>query len=295
MAWRLIAAALALASAPAATHVVRDEIWTAETPALARDLTHAPGECLPESARTNEVELGRALFRSSTVLGGPVARIGMSCHSCHTNGRANARFFLPELTNEIGAADVTSEWASAVRGDGQMNPIRIPDLAGVGSRQTFGHLSDPSLDHFVRSVVEEEFQGAPLSASAHNALIAYLRALDPARCATDGRATLRSAADDVRRALNAANATSDAESARLARVAARERIGLIVERLPARRFARERARLEALARELIEQPGDQGWRARFDALTRTLERRERATYFNERTLARALRTPGTTR
>lgn len=288
MAWRLAFAALALAASPGGAHVVRDEIWTAASAQLAYDLTHTPGECLPVEARTDEVELGRALFRSPTLLGGPAARVGLSCQSCHSNGRRNARFLLPELTDRVGAADVTSEWSSAVRGDGIMNPRAIPDLAGVAGRASFGHNNDPSLDHFVHSVIVEEFQGADPPAQALGAVIAYLNALNPARCDAWGRVTLASAAQDVRRALRAAQATQDSATANLANLAARDRIGYIVERLPPRRFARERRQLEQLARELIAAPDSPGWHARFDALIVSIERRERRTYFNERTLAQAL-------
>ena len=67
------------------------------------------------------------------------------------------------------------------------------------------------------------------------------------------RVTLAGAANDVRRALAAAQATArtgDAASLSLAVLAAQEGLGRIVERLPARRFAGERRILENLAREL---------------------------------------------
>lgn len=288
MAWRIIVAALLSATLARDAPLMRDARWTEASPALARDLTHAPGECLGDT--NDEVELGRALFRSSILLGGPAARIGLSCHSCHANGRVNARFLLPELTDRAGAADVTSEWASAVRGDGVMNPRAIPDLVDAGARDAFGMGRDPSLEHFVTSVITEEFQGAPPRPRAFAALIAYIRALRAPSCPAEAetRLTLSDAADDVRRALAASEASGDEASAHLARFAARERIGFIVERLPPSRFARARRELEHLARDLIAAPANQAWHARFDAAARRLERRERETYFNERTLARAL-------
>ena len=154
------AAALVLLSASSAP-LLREGAWTLRSERLAHVLTHAPVECLTRGEAREDVELGRTLFRSSALLGGPVARMGMSCQSCHLNGRGNPHFFLEELTDRPGSADVTSEWSSAVRGDGVMNPRVIPDLAGVGRKQTFGSNGETSLEAFVRSVIVEEFQGPP--------------------------------------------------------------------------------------------------------------------------------------
>jgi hypothetical protein len=232
------------------------------------------------------------------LLGGPAARAGLSCHACHSNGRVNTHFLLPELTNRAGAADVTSEWASKVRGDGVVNPINIPDLADVSQRPALGRLRDPSLEHFVSSVIVEEFQGQQPPAQAFAGLIAYLRALRVESCpGGETPITPAGGADDVRRALAAAQA-ADAPTASLLLLAAQDGVGRIVERLPPRAFARERRRFEVLARELGVLRGAgggaladalPGWRARFDAAASTVARRERRTYFNEATLRAALR------
>lgn len=291
-----LAAAAFLAAADAPPHLLREQAWTAPGPSLAHDLTHAPGECLAQS--TPEIEAGRALFRSPALLGGPAARAGLSCNACHADGRVNARFLLPELTDRAGAADVTSEWSSRIRGDGVLNPVEIPDLTGAGQRTAFGHALTPSLEAFIRSVVEEEFQGAHPSETALSALVAYVRALDPAACAPEHALTLASAASDVRRALAAAEA-ADPETARFVLLAAQDAMGRLAERLPAQRFAAARTALAHLALELgaLREARDiapalqvalPGWRARFDAEIAALQRQEARTYFNERTLARDL-------
>lgn len=296
---RLVAAFAALvltgAAAPAAL-LVREQSWTAPGETLAHDLTHAPGECLAE--RTPQTEIGRALFRSPALLGGPAARTGLSCNACHSNGGVNARFLLPELTDRIGHADVTSEWSSNVRGDGRMNPLPIPDLADVSQRQTFGHLREPSLEAFVHSAIVEEFQGEAPPAQALDGVMAYLRALRSDACAAPTSVTVQTAADDVRRAVSAAE-TADAPTASLLLLAGQDAIGRIVERLPPARFARDRLAFETLSRELgaMRRAGDlsaataaalPGWRARFDAAVARVARRERGTYFNEATLRAAL-------
>lgn len=295
----LIAAALIFcAAADSATPLLlREQAWTAPGETLARDLTHAQGECL---ARTDaNIEIGRALFRSPHLIGGPAARAGLSCHACHSNGGLNTRFLLPELTDRAGHADVTSEWASASRGDGVANPLAIPDLAGVAGHSAFGRNAEPSLDVFVRGVIVDEFQGAAPTQQSFAGVMAYLRALRLSACpAGDTPITLESAADDVRRAFAAAE-SADAETAPHLLLAAQDAMGRIVERLPEARFARERGRLETLARDLGAMrrgdvhagiaAGGPGWRARFDAEVVRLAHRERETYFNEATLAAALR------
>ena len=290
----LFCAAAAPSSAPVA---LRAQAWTAPGEARAHHLTHTSGECLAQTSA--DIEIGRALFRSPGLLGGPAARAGLSCEACHSSGRINVRFLLPELTNRVAAVDVTSEWASKVRGDGAMNPVDIPDLVDVGARAALGRARDPSLGNFVRGVIVEEFQGQPPAEQALAGLIAYLRALNSAACPTaEAQVTLATAAADVRRALAAAQ-TADVPTASALLLAGQDAVGRIVERLPRRSFARERRRFETLARELgaLRNADDQdaamgahlpAWRTRFDAVVRRLSRHERRTYFNEATLRRAL-------
>lgn len=291
--------ALALGAAtPSVTILLREQAWMPD--ARARAFLEEPAECL--ASRERAVEIGRALFRSPAMLGGPAARAGLSCNACHSGGRRNPHFMLPELTNRAGAADVTSEWSSKVRGDGIVNPLDIPDLSGVTRRETFGRARDPSLEHFVHGVVVEEFQGPEPQAELTASIMAYLRALDEGECARGmAPVTLTSATDDVRRAVAAADG-ADAETARVVLLAAQDAMGRLVERLPAQRFARERRAFEGLSREIgAMRTADDvgvamatalpGWRARFDAVAARVARRERQTYFNERTLARALRQP----
>jgi len=292
----LAALVLATTASGAAPHLLRAQIWTADDASLAHNLTHAPRECV--GVLSPQAEAGRALFRSPGLLGGPAARVGLSCNACHSSGRVNATFLLPELTNHAGAADVTSEWASKVRGDGVMNPRPIPDLAGVGSRPTHGQHADPSLEHFVHNVIEEEFQGPPPSQQAFDDLLGYLRALDVHSCGGEVRISLRDAANDVRRAVSSAQ-SADALTASALLLAAQDAVGRIVERLPEAQFARQRAVLESASRELGAmrhsanvraelETGAAGWNARFDAIVAQIAPQERRTYFNESTLRTAL-------
>jgi hypothetical protein len=292
----LVAAALLLiAAAPVHPPLFDEEAWTVHAPDLAHRLTRRPAECLAASGRLM-VEIGRALFRSPGLIGGPAARLGLSCNACHPNGHTNPAFFLPELTDTPGMADVTAEWASAVRGDGIMNPVPIPDLTGVGAKPSFGHKHEPSLTRFAAKVIEEEFQGAPPPAQAFDGVIAYLKALDPQHCPAraEDALSVETAADDVRRPLAAAP-KSNAATAKLLLLAAQEAMGRLADRLPESHFGAERKALEELARELggMRAAGrvpEAGWSARFDALTSSLRARESDTYFDEATLRASLQT-----
>lgn len=293
-------ALLLAAAAPAPAPLLRAEGWTSADANRAHVLTHAPQECL--ARRDDAVEAGRALFRSPGLLGGPAARIGLSCEACHAGGRVNAHFHLPELSGAPGTADVTSEWTSKTRGDGVFNPVPIPDLLHTPAKATFGAARVGSLEAFVRGVIVDEFQGSPPSPAVIAALLAYLGARDPACGDESVRITLTDAADDVRRAFAAsrrASAARDAATASLLLYATQDAVGRIVERLPGRLFARDRATLEQLASELTGlradpallaarlSDADVSWRARFDAALSRIARHGRATLFDERTLAGA--------
>ena len=294
-----LSAPLVVSASPVVAPVLRAEEWTQRSPTFAYDLTQAPGECLAQSS--DDIEVGRALFRSTALLGGPAARVGLSCEACHAGGRINRHFLLPELSDAPATVDVTSEWASKLRGDGVRNPVPIPDLVGVRDRASFGGRHEPSLEAFVRGVIVEEFQGGPPSHIALEGVLAYLRALDPAACRSASRVvTLHTAADDVRRAVDAAARTGgrgDGPTSSMLLYAAQDAVARIVERLPDPLFARDRATLTQLSRELgALRNGDvaanltdarTGWMARFDATARRIARRQARTYFNPRVLARA--------
>jgi hypothetical protein len=291
---RVALALLLLAAAPASAPILRAEGWTAPSATVEQDLSTAPRECLPRTS--DSIETGRALFRSPVLFGGPAARVGLSCEACHAGGRVNAHFLLPELSDAPGTADVTSEWASKVRGDGVRNPVPIPDLVGVARKAAFGAGREPSLEAFVHGVIVEEFQGPEPPRAALDGLLDYLRALDPAACTGEMEPiTLASAASDVRRAVGAASAQierADAPTASLLLYAAQDAIARVVERLPPPLNV-DRAALEQLSRELgaaRREPAafdDRPWSARFDGTIARLARVERRTYFNPAVLKRA--------
>jgi tetratricopeptide (TPR) repeat protein len=65
---------------------------------LERALSAEPAECLVEPAGAEarrSVAIGRIAFRAPLLLGGQAARAGMSCATCHRNGRGNPDFLFP--------------------------------------------------------------------------------------------------------------------------------------------------------------------------------------------------------
>lgn len=128
-----------------------------------------------------KLALGRIAFESPALLGGAAARMGLSCSSCHINGRGNADFFVAGVSGAPGTADVTSSLFSKVRGNGVFDPVAIPDLAARDGRQMKDRASKPFEDK-VRGLIVEEFDGQPPPPYVFDAVVAYLDSLDIAHC-----------------------------------------------------------------------------------------------------------------
>lgn len=270
---RLKAAALLLlatpalaASAPPPLAAVR---WT--EPTLALDvLTRQPPECLARLADPAErarIEIGRAAFRTPLLLGGQAARLGLSCESCHVNGRGNPAFRLPGLSGPPGTADVTAPLMSAHRGDETFDPRPIPDLAAPG--RIARAPGDPALARFVHGLIVEEFDGREPPPAVLDGLVAYVRAIDARACPKPPNepVTADADADAAARAVRAGRErlrADDWASARLLLGAARGMLGRLAERyaaLPARtRLTASDAGLQAILAR-IDRPGASADRA----------------------------------
>jgi hypothetical protein len=232
----LILVAAAAAGAAGAAVVtdfpLREARWTAPA-ALPRSLSLAPPECLrgPRSpAEARAVAIGRIAFRTPLLLGGQAARAGMSCATCHVNGRGNPAFRFPGLSGAPGTADVTASLMSSHRGDGIFNPKPIPDLAGPPEKRKISRTAPGALESFIHGLVAEEFDGPEPPAEVLAALAAYVRALDPVACAGgDAPVRLAERLAEVDSAIALAR-TSEGETRRLLLAAARSTLGAIDER-----------------------------------------------------------------
>ncbi len=304
----LLAAACASALAAVATQApLRAARWL-PSERQARGLAQLPSECLtpaedPRIAR--RIAIGRAAFRTPLLLGGQAARAGLSCDSCHRNGRGNPDFSFPGLSGAPGTADVTSSLMSSHRGDGVDNPTAIPDLAGPASQlKVSRERNTHALENFVRGLIVEEFDGPPPSALTLDGIAEYVRALSPQACpATQAQPIgLATYLSDARAALQAAQYALDARdpaTARLMLSSARTALGMIDERYAVPSLSRERQGLRDADLELaaIQSAADAGdpnaasriaaWLARMPRWSEPLRARESDSLFDQDRLAAA--------
>lgn len=255
---RISLAIIAFASSAGASAAgpLAESQWIAPGADVVAALTVTPGECYrkpeaPEAARL--AEIGRIAFRSPLTLGGQAARAGLSCASCHVDGRSNPDFFLDGLSGAPGTADVTTSLFSAVREDGDFNPVPIPSLVDVKKRTAFGTTRPASSLHaFIAGALVEEFQAAPPTQTVLDGLVAYVGALDTDACPNNAVAlSARRAMEDVSRALAAAKATAyqgDASTADFLLASAQVFLGRINERFQSAELAPARADLAALSK-----------------------------------------------
>jgi hypothetical protein len=286
---------LAGAAADSLKLPVREARWLAPG-ALYAGLSREPAECFAppaDPARRRQAEIGRIAFRTPLLLGGQAARAGLSCASCHRNGRGNPDFVFPGLSGAPGTADVTASLMSSHRGDGRFNPRPIPDLGGP--REALKVSQDPAdrkLESFIRGLVVEEFDGPEPSAAILDGLAAYVRALRPEACRGGGRRiSLASRLALAERAVEL-GAAERGETRRLLLAAARSQLGAIDERFAIPGGAPARALLRDADRDLAalrSGEGDLGaWRRRWPERRRRLLRLERTSLFDAGRLRAAL-------
>jgi hypothetical protein len=273
----LASAAAGAAGAAALTDFpLREARWTAPA-ALPRSLSWAPPECLRKArspAEARAVAIGRVAFRTPLLLGGQAARAGMSCATCHVNGRGNPAFLFPGLSAAPGTADVTASLMSSHRGDGIFNPKPIPDLAGPADRLKISRTAPGALEAFIHGLITEEFDGPEPPADVLAGLAAYVRALDPAACRGGAKpARLAERLAEVEAAVALARGT-DGETRRLLLAAARSTLGAVDERFALPDLARDRRLLREADADLaairLGTAGFQRWSAAWPARKRRL-------------------------
>ena len=272
--------------------------WTAPGSELAL-LSVQPATCLAAGDEAL-IRSGRSLFGAPTLLGGQAAKAGLSCASCHINGRDNPHFLLSGVSAAPGTADVTNSFFSAARGNGRFDPVAIPDLAMPGKVAR-----DPeaqALEIFVRNLIVEEFGGREPSPAMLEALAAYVRSVRP--CSTDQRVARRLgdqlvAIDDGLASAALMIGRDDRRGVKLSIAAMRHQLGLIAERYVGPGFARDRTALLAASRKL-EAIGDiadfarlrlelERWKTEFDkGLAKGLRGGEGRSLYDAKHLAQSL-------
>ena len=213
-------------------------------------LTSQSAECFRVPRIRDEAQLaliGRAAFRAPLLLGGQAARAGLSCASCHRNGRGNPDFRFPGLSGADGTADVTSSLMSSHRGNAVFDPKRIPDLARDPPKISHD-LGKPDLRTFIHGLITQEFDGVEPPPRVLDGLTVYVRSLGTRSCnaAATQPITLAGMLEDARKATMSARdawQAGDAETARSLIGAARSTLGRIDERYAGPMLKAERARI----------------------------------------------------
>ena len=307
----LIAAALALPLAAAADVPrlpIKEARWLAPA-SLVDGLTLEPVECFdpPQSAsERTSATIGRILFRAPLLLGGQAARVGLSCASCHRNGRGNAHFSFPSISGHPGTADVTSSLMSKKRGDASFNPKPIPDLA-ASTVKVPRNPDKPDLKSFIRGLIVEEFDGEEPPAAVLDGLTAYVRAISPAACPRGDLANpvrldrTLAAVDRAMLAAEEAWRSGDAATAGLLVGAARSTLGAIDERyqLPGLERGREQLRaadaklrdLQHALASLSAEAAFQRWHRAWPRHQAEVRKYERTSLFSRSVLSRRLGLP----
>lgn len=198
------------ADAPLTHDSLRVLRWIAPDADTVDAVTMRPVACAAPDELVNGVrsqpsqqrELGRLAFESPALLGGAAARMGLSCSSCHLNGRGNASFFVDGVSVSPGTADVTSSLFSKTRGNGVFDPVPIPDLAARDGKQIRDRKSHAFRDK-VHGLIVEEFDGQEPPPVVFEAVLAYLDSLDIAQCRNPAGRVQAAYSDDYAAMLSA--------------------------------------------------------------------------------------------
>ncbi|MDP1738055.1 MAG: hypothetical protein Q8L23_11525 [Caulobacter sp.] len=301
----LAAAALAASDTPP----LAEMRWLAPGADAVAALGQQPSECFQwptlSAGELTSIGVGRAAFRSPLLLGGQAARTGLSCETCHRNGRTNPDFQFPGVSGPPGTADVTSSLFSSHRGNGVDDPKPIPDLGGPRAALKVDH--DPrskALETFIRGLITEEFDGPEPTPAVLAGLAAYIRTLDPAACSSPKPLRADDYLGDALSGVIAAHYALEAKDPATALVmvaAARARLGRLDERfvgLPRSLAALRKSNADLMRLERMIRASDpralariRAWTLAVDGLAVTLRRDEPRSLFNPERLAAAARLP----
>ncbi|MEO1490007.1 MAG: hypothetical protein AAFR88_11325 [Pseudomonadota bacterium] len=127
------------------------------------------------AALRRDLLAGEMVFRAPLLLGGQAAKAGLTCHSCHVNGRGNPAFQFPAISGADGTADTTHSFFSETLGNDIFDPATIPDLTQNGK---IDH--DPAsrdLERFIATIVIGEFSGESVTEETLRPLTTFVRAL----------------------------------------------------------------------------------------------------------------------
>jgi hypothetical protein len=270
------------------------------------ELSSEPPTCERPVAAEDRLSyrVGSIAFRTPLLLGGQAARAGLSCASCHANGRVTKGFRFPGLSGAPGTADVTSSIMSKMRGDGASNPKPIPDLAADTPKVSRDPAS-PALGAFLTGLIVEEFDGPKPAPAVFAGLVTYVRAQSAEGCDKAGRKpiTLDDQLDDLYNAMDSANmlaAQGETEGAWMMIAGGRAILGDVHSRYAGASLAEDRADILAADRLLQQLQADMrqglvvnftGASGRMIKLSARLRKTAERSLYNPKHLASALKRP----
>ncbi len=152
-------------------------------------VTARPAECVNQLANP-KFNLGRLAFNSPRLLGGQAGRMGLNCASCHPAGRSEDQFFVRQISDQPGRADISHHFLSSQGGDKSFNPMPIPDLANVNTLR-FKDRTNTDFDNLLTRLIEIEFDGQAVSDRVFESLKLYLSQNDIAYCRAPFEKTAR--------------------------------------------------------------------------------------------------------
>jgi cytochrome c peroxidase len=125
------------------------------------------------------VNLGDLAFNSPALLGDVARQAGVSCGTCHVNGAANAKFFMPRMSTRPGTFDTTGPLFNPKANNLLLDPVRIPSLRGARYLAPYGADGRfASLRDFVHNVITNEFSGPEPSPAMLDAIVTYIQDID---------------------------------------------------------------------------------------------------------------------
>jgi hypothetical protein len=169
-------------------------VWFTTKSTQVAALTQQAVECV-ESLDSAQFSLGRLAFNSPRLLGGQAGRMGLSCASCHPAGRANTEFFVQQISDVPGQADISHHFLSSQGGDKFFNPKVIPDLADVDNLR-FPNRNALNFDQLLTRLIEIEFDGSTPNKEVFEGLKLYLSRNDIKNCERPNETIIRNLESD---------------------------------------------------------------------------------------------------
>jgi cytochrome c peroxidase len=133
---------------------------------------------IPEE-KSSLISYGDSLFDSPEILGPVGKALGVACSTCHNKGDINQRFFIPGVSHQPGAANVSGGFFNPHFNDHKQGSLDIPSLRGIRFTAPFGRDGRfTSLREFTRNVIVNEFGSEEPTPYMLDAMVAYLFEFD---------------------------------------------------------------------------------------------------------------------